>query len=246
MKLETLDNVVSNYLIEAGLGEAEYTRAYHIAMRGLQELQIDLPLHETFTTELWINPNGLGELPEDCLKVLSISRRLGGKLVALTREKNISNLGRSCGCGNPKACRCEIENPAGRPDYRGTNPAYRGGSYGVGSWKDYGKYYISGHTVYLSPNLSHCNGEIVIEYKSFPKENDTGEPYVHPYIREALIAYVRWIYAINRKNQDKWDKQYYEKEWHRLRDNARYRMKDPTKQELNQVARRHVKYGLKS
>lgn len=246
MKLETLDNVVSNYLIEAGLGEAEYTRAYHIAMRGLQELQIDLPLHETFTTELWINPNGLGELPEDCLKVLSISRRLGGKLVALTREKNISNLGGSCGCGNPKACRCEIENPAGRPDYRGTNPAYRGGSYGVGSWRDYGKYYISGHTVYLSPNLAHCNGDIVIEYKSFPKENDTGEPYVHPYIREALIAYVRWIYAINRKNQDKWDKQYYEKEWHRLRDNARYRMKAPTKQELNQVARRHVKYGLKS
>src|SRR5699024_4534220 len=200
MKLETLDNVVSHYLIEAGLGEAEYTRAYHIAMRGLQELQIDLPLHETHTTELWINPNGLGELPEDCLKVLSISRRLGGKLVALTREKNISNLGGSCGCGNPKACRCEIENPAGRPDYRGTNPAYRGGSYGVGSWKDYGKYYISGHTVYLSPNLAHCNGDIVIEYKSFPKENDTGEPYVHPYIREALIAYVRWIYAINRKN----------------------------------------------
>lgn len=246
MRYETLDNLVSHYLIEAGLGEAEYTRAYHIGMRGLQELQIDFPLHEVHTTELWITPNGLGELPEDCHKVLSISRRLNGQLVPLTREKNLSKLGGSCGCGNPKACRCKAENVTGRPENIGTNPYHRGGSYGVGSWKDYGKYYITGHTVYLSPNLAHCSGEIFIEYKAFPKENETGEPYVHPYVREALIAYIRWIYAINRKNQDKWDKQYYEKEWHRLKANAKYRMKAPTKQELNQVARRHVKFGLKS
>lgn len=253
MNYETLDNVVSQFLMEAGFGEAEYARAYHIALRGMHELSIDLPLQEVQTTKLYIEQNGLGVLPEDCLKVLSISRKIGDGMVALTRERDIAKLGTPCESQSHKChechnyeggCICKKYNVS-NPRVYNTSPYWDGGSYGVGSWKDYGKYYITGHTVYLSPSLSHCD-DIYIEYKAFPKEMETGEPYVHPYVREALIAYVRWIFAINRKNQDKWDKQYYEAQWKELRRNARYRLKSPMKQELNQSARRHTKFGLKS
>lgn len=228
----TLQNVVSHFLLEAGYGDAEYTRAYHIASRGLRELSIDLPLGHEYVAELPVEPNGTVVIPEDCVKVLGVKRLLNGKEVALTMNPYLSKLDSSASAVNGSEVRM------------GTSPDWRGGSLGVGSYSNYGEYHISGNLIYLSSSIGHgCS--IVIEYKAFP-ETETEEPYVHPYVREALIAYLRWMFSINRKNQDKWDKQYFEKEYHRLKRNSRSRIKGMTRQEMNQSARQHTKGGLKS
>lgn len=248
--METLDNTVNNFLIESGYGDAEYTRAYHIGLRGLNEFHIDVDLGNIKVAKLFMNGDGTANLPEGALKVVRIYRRSGKEEVSLTRNPDLSKLGSSGhGCSNCRGYRCNC----GKTNVRGHDDVYYGsmiapnlvtGSLGLGSYQNYGEYYISGDLIYLSTDLIGCS-DIYVDYKAIPC-NDEGDPFVHPYIREALVAYIRWIFHINRKNQDKWDKQYFEKEWHRLKRNALYRLKSPTKQELNQNARQHTKLGLKS
>lgn len=241
--MDTLDSVVSNFLMESGYGDAEYTRAYHIGLRGLKELLIDIDLGDIYTAKLFINPDGTANTPEDCLKVVRIYRLLGDREVSLTRNKDLSKLGRVCGVNCRPSCNCNRHNV--RPDPRyGTSPYWDGGSLGKGSWENNGEYYISGDLIYLDTRFGNsCN--IFVDYKALPCD-EREEPYVHEYIKEAVISYIRWKFHINRKNQDKWDKQYFEKEWHREKRNARYRIKAPTKQELNQISRQSTKLGLKS
>lgn len=242
IQFDTLDNVVNEYLLEAQLGEAEYTRSYHIASRGLRELAIDLPLYSTEVTNLWIEPNGLGELPQDCLKVLRIARNVGGNLVSLTNNPDLPKMP----VRGYNRDHHHHNNIAHHPNNVYGQSYFGEESLGRGSWNNVGEYFISGNTVYLSPELSHCKDEIYVEYKCFPKDEVSGEPYVHPYVKEALIAFIRWTYAINRKNQDKWDKQEFKGEWLRQKKLAKYRMKAPIKQELNQYARQSTKLGIKS
>lgn len=227
----TLQNVVSHFLLEAGFGDAEYSRAYHIASRGLRELSIDLPLGNEYIAELPIEPNGTVLIPEDCVKVLGVKRLSHGKEVALTMNPYLSKLGSSASAINGSEVR------------QGTSPNHSGGSLGVGSYNNFGEYHISGNLIYLSSSLGH-GGSVIIEYKAFT-EAETEEPYVHPYVREALIAYLRWTFAINKKIPDN-RMAYFEKEYHRLKRNSRYRIKALTRQELNQSARQHTKGGLKS
>lgn len=245
--METLDNTVNNFLIESGYGDAEYSRAYHIGLRGLRELHMDVDLGNIATAKLFINGDGTADLPEGCLKVTRIYRLSGKEVVSLTYNKDISKLGSSgCICSHTP-CKCRPSNIRGHADHYYGNIGYPHlgvGSLGRGSYQNYGEYNITGDVVYLSQDLLGCT-DIFVDYKQLPC-NEEGDYYVHPYIREALIAYIRWVFHINRKNQDKWDKQYFEREWHRLKRNAVYRIKSPTKQELNQNARQHTKLGLKS
>lgn len=245
---DTLKTVVSDFLMESGYGQAEFTRAYQIGLRGLRELTFDIT-GETATTKLLINPDGTAYLPENCVKVVSLLRNVDGELVAMTRNTNIAKAKSmsepSCGCegdckGVDYGCRRAYENSnvAGRPNI----PFYTV-SLGVGSWHNVGEYRIDGEVIYFGNNLVGCS-DIWIEY--IPLYDQNKELVVHPLIKEALVAWIRWRFHINRKNQDKWDKQYFEKEWHREKTNAKYRLKMAMRQELNQVARQHKKEGLKS
>lgn len=241
MEENRLSNVVSDFLMEADFGDAEYTKAYHLARRGLKDLQFDLPLETVETVYLTINPDGTASLPEDCLKVLRIGLEVNGNIAALTRNKDITKRGR---LNQQPHQEKPLYTPVGVvPSLYGKGQVFER-SLGRGSWTNIGEYYISGNTVFLSDNVVNGDNCVVIEYKAY---QDTEEdPVIHPYVQEALIAFIRWKYAINKKYQDKWDKQYFEKEWHRLKRNAKWRMKAPIKQELNQSARQHTKEGLKS
>lgn len=237
--MNTLDSVVSNFLMESGYGDADYTRAYHIGLRGLKELIADTNVQGIYTAKLFIEGDGTAQLPEDCLKVTRIYKMQGNTPVSLTRNPDLSKLADDhCGC---HTCTCEKRiNVRGRIEH--TSPFWEGGSLGVGSYKNNGEYSINGNVVYLSP--SSCGTDVYVDYKAIPNQ---GEDFiVHEYFVEAVIAYIRWKFHINRKNQDKWDKQYFEKEWHREKRNAIYRLKAPMKQELNQAARKNTKLGLKS
>lgn len=237
--METLDSVVSNFLMESGYGDADYTRAYHIGLRGLKELIADTNVQGVYTAKLFIEGDGTAYLPEDCLKVTRIYKMQGGTPVSLTRNPDRSKLGFD-NCYNetpPQHCR---KNVRGRIE--NTSPFWEGGSLGVGSYKNNGEYFINGDVVYLSPSL--CATDVFVDYKALPSNEE--DYLVHEYLVEAVIAYIRWKFHINRKNQDKWDKQYFEKEWHREKRNAVYRLKAPMKQDLNQAARKNTKMGLKS
>lgn len=253
MRKETLRHTVADYLMEANLGEAEFTRCYHLGVRALKELAFDVN-GEVRTEKLIINPDGTAELPENCLKVTKIGILRHGEIRAFTRNSNISKAiqsARRCcerdTCQRDPNCPCRISNERGKGGIGyGTSPFYPpGGSLGIGSWTTLGEYRIDGNLIYFGSSVIGCGEDIYVEYNTFTDEDGLGDMYLHPYTREAVIAYIRWRYAINRKNQDKWDKQYFEKEWHREKRNAKYRMKSHSLQELNQGARQHTKGGLK-
>ncbi len=236
----TLKEIVSNYLIESGLGEAEYTRAYHVGLNGLRNLKMDLEPYKK-RTKLFVNPDKTSTLPSDALKVTKIGDMgSDGEIKAYTRNTNLGGTVKSkCGRCKKKVqnCRCKAQKPV-----HNTGDYNYEGSLGVGSWTNIREYNVINRTVYLPPN--HTTKDVWIEYSSL--EDEGGDIYVNPFLEEAVIAYIRWRLAINRKNQDKWDKQYYENVFKEAKRTAKLRIKSPTKQELNQYARQSTKMGLKS
>ena len=238
--METLDKVVSRLLTIDGLGEAEYTRAYHIGVMGLEDLSLDLPLTETTTAPLQFSLDGTGIVPEGCLKVLRVARQIDGQLVSLTRNKDLNKLR----CYNNNYHKHRV-NVVGHDSYTAVNGGYYNQSLGVGSWNNWGEYFIdSNNIIYVSDDLVGC-GDIYIEYRMLPS-NEEGDFYVHPFIQSALVAYIRWTMSINRKNQSPWDKQYFQKIYETEKGKAKFRLKAPTKSEMNQSARQNTKFGLKS
>lgn len=249
--METLRHIVADYLMEAGLGEAEFTRCYHLGVRALKEIASDVK-GKIKTSKLFLNPDATADLPDNCLKVNKIGYLEGGELRALTLNTNLSlETKYTSGCVNDNCdrdpnCPCRISNVSGNPYNGGTSPYYpKGGSLGVGSWANLGEYRVEGNIIYFNSSVLGCGRDIYVEYNSFTDEDENGDMLVHEYTREAVIAFIRWKYAITKKNQDKWDKQYYEKEWFREKRNAKYRIKSHSLQELNQNARMHTKGGLK-
>lgn len=248
MRKDTLRSIVADFLLEAGVGEDKFTRAYHIGVRALKELAYDVN-GENKTEKLFIEPDGTAELPQDCLKVTKIGPLNScGEIQGLTRNSQLSKVRSTyCGeCSQPLGTDCGCRDAKYPRNVAGTSATLRtyASPLGVGSWTNIGEYRIDGDLVYLSQN---CIGrDIYVEYNSFTQEDELGDMYVHPYLREAVIAFIRWKFYINIKTQYKQDKGYYQSEWHREKRNAKYRLKSNSKQELNQNARQHTKGALKS
>lgn len=215
-----ISQVVSEFLDELGLGEAEYSRAYRIAVRGARELQFDV--YGTPKTQLVsVSCDGTAEKPEDCVKVLSVGLSGEYETRGLTQNSNLSKY------------------ESYRPDISGKSHW----SMGRGSWTDIGEYKDMGDYIILSPAHAHC-GNVVIEYLSMVDDN--GEYTIHPMASEALIAFIKWKWFNAKKNQSVWDKRDYERNWWNEKKNARMRIKSPSAQLLNQHARKNTKLGIRS
>lgn len=181
-----VSSVVANFLDSADLGQAEYSRAYRIALRGVRKFSYDVGGTIQSTT-LLINGDFTATKPEDCVKILRVGR---------------------------------VRNSGSR------------GSNNTGTWLDVGQYREVGNQIMLESNLPFS--EVEIEYIALPKDGD--EHYVHPFLEEALIAFIRWQWFLHKKNERYGDIQTFKMQYDNELRNAKYRMRY-TLQELEQHAR---------
>lgn len=233
-----ISEAVSIFLDEINGGDAEYRKAYAMGIRGWRELNWGVT-GVVKTATICIDSDLTGKLPEDFIKEEKVGvLNINGGISALTRNNNLTN---ELSCGND-----EDYNNEGIVGFtRETIDGYPLRElYGIGSNNNIGEFRIEKESGRILLGMNSCHREIVIEYLG--SEEIDGEYCINELAVEALVAYIRYRWHIAKKGATAFDKQFFKQEWIAERDKARYRIKAPMLQDLNQSSRKSTKMGLRS
>lgn len=228
-----VSEVVGMFLDTSDFGNAEYSKAYRIAIRGWRQLQWDVS-GTMKTTRLLVMSNLTADLPDDCLSIDKIGvGGNGGELALLTRNDNIT-------------ATCDLEEEYERtiypPEGNDINIyPHSGRSLGVGSINNIGEYALQGNKVILSP--SFCYSELILVYMS--SSTPDGEYLIDEMGSEALLAYIRWQWYVA-KNIAQSQKEAYRRDWFNELRLYKRRKQGLTEALLNDASRLSVKYAIKS
>lgn len=239
-----LSTVVASFLDDSNLGQAEYAKAYRMAIRGLKDLSWDV-VGTTKKEELIFGANHTALLPLDCVKLLDfgVSDGHGGiasfdKVQELDFNEDVPKY-RNYEAGLNSDL--ENRNIAGQ-SYRDNYFGY--GSLGVGSYLTIGKYKVdeTARTIYIDPRSKY--DRFFIQYLSYQNENC--EYVVDIRASEALVAYIRWKFSMTGTRNTLQVQNMNKMEYYREKTNAKLRIKNPILQQLNKTARQSVKMAVKS
>lgn len=231
-----VDQIVSEFLDEINGGQAEFSKAYRIAVRGVRELNYDVT-GETKQTLLVMNPDGTSTLPEDCYRVEKIGHLNGnGTITALDHDNDLSK-GYNQGSEEDT-----LYYPHSFPKMRPVGYEYMSPSLGRGSYTNKGRYRLDNRTVFFGSEV--CCDNLAIEYHSLPHID--GSLAIHEFASEALLSWIRWKWNIQRRDVSGQEKMMYAQEYKIAKTLAKNRILQPTKQQLNQYVRSSIKGGLKS
>lgn len=231
-----LSQAVSYALDDLQAGDAEYARAYRFAIRALDELRLDIT-GQLGVAKLCVNSDLTVDLPEDFIRETKVGvYGINGNIIGLTRS---DNLNREEDC-------FEYE--------EGTNPSYFdtdenfgnfvNQSLGKGSYSNIGFFRIDYNERKIYLNAEFTYSEVVIEY--LKREEIDGEYCVDERLLESVAAYILYRWYKAKKNTSIGERREFERLWHKEKRNAKYRIKKPLIQDMNQSARESVKGGLKS
>ena len=236
-----LSETVSQYLDESNLGQAEYAKAYRIAIRGLRDLGWDMSARVK-TEPLAFDGSGSALYPIDCVKILDFGISDGdGNIASFDKVDSFSY-------------NTEVEDYENLQDYNGftTQNFYRGtnylnvdqGSLGIGSYNSIGRYRVdeSQKKIFLPPN--QYGGTYFIKYLSYETENCEYE--VDIMASEALLCFIRWKFSMTGLRNTLQVQEQNKREYYREKTNAKMRIKKPTIQQLNKSSRQSVKLAIKS
>ena len=214
----TLDSIIKEYLIEIGDSQLnKYARFYQIAVSGLRELNINTS-GVTKTINMPIKVNNTCDLPLDYLnyKVIGL---LGAdnSIYAIGRNDKLSTLQYFDDCGEsspqPSALTNINDSVNGMspivssliPDdytdnYR--NGEFMGRMFGVnGGNNGYGEFKIDVENgVILLSNLAPSATYVIMEYLA-DIESIEGDFEVHPFVVEALKAWIYWKHIQRDRNR---------------------------------------------
>jgi len=237
-----LSEVVSQFLDESNLGQAEYAKAYRIAIRGLRDIGWDITARVK-TEEIVFGDNLTALYPIDCVKIIDfgISDGTGG-IASYDKVNSITN-NSSVDVYQNYNYGLDIY-----PDRNNTiydnYPLNTYTSLGIGSYNSIGKYTVDekSKTILLAPNSNHT--KFLIKYLSYETEDCEYE--VHIMASEALLCFIRWKFSMTGTRNTLNVQEQNKREYYREKTNAKLRIKMPIIQQLNKSARESVKMAVKS
>lgn len=248
----TLDQIVREYIIENGGAQLNtYARCYTIAVSGLRELATDVSAVPK-SVELPINPNDTVDLPLGFLNYISVNFvGTDGRLWGLGKNNSIDLTRYYNDCGvpvrhKPHQQTNNTNNLLGVQTAILANPTYLAAHYRNG--ENYGAYFNAGghnmvgyykfdynnNQIVLSGLNCHKTGNphfVVLEYIS-DLESQDDDYIIHPFIVEALKAFIYWKYIQRDRNQSLGEKQMAEEAYRKTRKTAVRRFNMSTAQEL--------------
>lgn len=197
-----LKEIVASFLIESDLGQAEYFKCYHLGIRGIKE--VSKLLKSTTVRELLeIEHDYTAKLPKHHTKILGVGRvDKTGKIKYFDKDLGLGTIVDDCSTCGCYHCRCNI-----------TNDTYN----------------IVSNRIHLNVK-DVC--DIVVEYSTPFNFKEGSEIEISPVLENVVLSYIRWMYHATRKNQDKWDKQYYENMYNKSLRQVNYIINSPSAKEL--------------
>lgn len=230
--MSKISDIVNNFLMENGLSESEYVKCFHIARKGLAELQKDIA-PELVRECANINDNLTIDFPSGAVRVYNVGFFEGDRFISYTVNPNLGNRPNRCHICKEAEHRCDCNT---------NHPANISKSLGVGSWVNRGEYNIKDRVIYLSSDLK--NEDVYIEYSTYD-QSDT-DPEVDPVLEEAMESYLAWRFFRTRNNVGLSEKRDYKQQYIIDKRKAKLRKNSISRSQINQVVREHVKMGLKS
>lgn len=241
MKKIKLAEVVARFLDGSDFGNAEYSKAYRIALRGLDKFNWDVEGVRR-VVKLIVKPDLSAELPRDYLNSIKVGvgSSKEGELALLTRNDSLSQV---------IDLDVEYDTDISPLDFASVNNdhylfPYVNKSLGVGSVNNIGEYSIRQEQGVILFNPEFCYSEVVMEYLASPTV-EHGEYYINEMFSEALVSYIRWQWYIAKPIAVS-QKQEYERQWYNELRKAKRRRQNITEAVLNDASRLSVKYAIKS
>lgn len=232
----SLKEIVGSFLDSHNYSKSEYRKAYSIAIRGWRKLNWDVT-GKLFTEPIEVDCDLTAKLPDGVISITKIGVvNDKGEVATLTKNENLS-----FDISTPPDYHRDFPIPFGSHD--SVNSYYSGVSYGIGSHTSIGDYRVnkSEGRVYFKPDF--CYSEVIVEYVGHQMID--GEYCINEMASEALLAFIRWQWAVGDRNVGIGERNQLKREWISERSDAHFRIKRPTMSELNQVSRQSTKWGLK-
>ena len=231
-----VEEVVAAFLDQSNLGQAEYAKAYRIAIRGLRDLSWDIT-GQVRTEPLVFDADRTALIPLDCVKILEFGVANGNGGIASFDEVQDFN---TYPYDNNFDTIFDYHNNAPFGNY--FNPENR--SYGLGSHNCVGQYRIDKkqNKIFIAPNTA--SGTFLIKYTSNQKENCDYE--IDIMASEALLAYIRWKFNMTGVRNTLQVQAVNRAEYYREKSNAKMRLKKPTLSAMNKSSRESTKMSIRS
>lgn len=226
-----LEEIVSTFLLTNNLGKAEYSKIYQIGISGIRNLNLDVT-GQAKTYDIHLDRNLTGNLPSDFINETKVHVH-GDDCAGLLKDNNLCN-------EEDEDDDCYFSGDFGDLDF-GERSTY--GTAGI-DW--IGKYKIDRerHKIYVNPDF--CYSCITLVYLASPQASASGEWFVDELAREAVEAYIRWKYNLDRRSTGAYERRGYEQAFLKEKRKARIRILNMTRGQLEQSARSGVKLKIKS
>lgn len=229
-----LSEVVGIFLDEINGGEAEYARAYRMAMRGMRELDWDVT-GKVITLPLPVECDKTVCIPDDCVSIVGVGiANAKGEFTTLSENKALSMYE-----GNPKSLNGAPTNLSMLPNIISST-----GSLGVGSYASYGEYKIdkSQNLIILSPSFN--SDQILLKYL-VRRKTDEDDYLIPEMASEALVAYLKWKWVDGKSSVPAGEKARLRSQWVMEKNKCKSRLRNIKAQDLQQAARKASRMGLK-
>ena len=230
-----VSQVVGSFIDENNLGKAEYAKAYRIAIRGCRELSFDIT-GQVVTSVVVSASDGTIIYPEDCVKILDFGISDGdGGIASYDKVDNLTD-------NNLVSTYNDGYNDS---EYLfSSNSTTLEASLGIGSYNSIGEYRLDDkqRKIYLRANKGV--GTYIVKHTSYKEEDCEYE--VNIMASEALLAFITWRYNMTGSKTNQSIKDANMREYHRLKTNAKLKIKMPTKQQLSKNSRETTRMSIKS
>lgn len=198
-----LDDLVRQYMIYRGNEtEANYERYYNAAVRGLRDLRFDVS-GTPIVKEIVLDNNGSADLPLDFVRYIKVGLiNEYGELISYGENPSLALQQNTNDCGEPTTWASQLPST----DYGNLNEERYGGFqtthtnhhgenigrfYGVKSRVQIGEFKIDTERNKLQVSSQTSRRSVILEYMS--DIDKSGNDYVvHPFLEDAVIAYIEW------------------------------------------------------
>jgi hypothetical protein len=236
-----LSEIVSQFLDGADYGDAEYSKAYRIAIRGWRNLNWDVT-GDLVRDKVPVECDMTVCIPEGCISIKKVGIvGKGGNLITLKENPNLTDF----------TCYTDLEDEPSNTvsdswwdsevNWAALNWS---GSLGVGSYRAVGEFRIDTAKNRLILNPEFNKSHVILEYLAHPKIE--GEYTIHEFASEALLSYLRWQWFINKKGTAQGEREQYRREFFNDKRLAQLRIKKPLNQVLRQVTKEQTMAAVRS
>lgn len=228
-----LEEIVSDFLLSNNLGKAEYPRVYQLGIKGIRDLN-NMATGQARFYDILLDRSLSGKLPEDFLNEIEVFVQ-GDQFSGLLKDNTLKNFDYEDEEYEDDYC----EDSFNRMDTIPQTPRGTGGINWIGRYRiDRDK-----NRIYVNPDF--CYSCITIMYLGKVNPTESGEWFVNELAQEAVEAYIRWKYNMDKRSIGLYEKSELERKYKKERKLARVKLTNITRSQIQNAARASTAYKVK-